>query len=152
MAGMYDAEQALKSFGAAVTGVAQSYGTEKFFQQILPVELPCLLVVPSTKESGMWGTSAFLGNAGKHQFGFEHWLLYRQIEATPTDRDTMLPSLWQLVDTYLNVLKTRPFIGSDLSNPPVHQPPKMQHGFGTLPWGESKYYGVVFKYQLEVNL
>lgn len=151
-AGLYPAEQALKSLGSAVTGITQSYGTERFFDQILPVELPCLIVIPATKEQDTWGTSAFLGNASKHQFGLEHWLLYRQIDATPTDRATLMPSLLQLVDTYLALLATRPFLGSDLSAPPVHQTPKMVYGIGTLPWGDSKYHGVVFKYQLEVNL
>jgi len=152
MAGMYDAELALKALGATVTGITQSYGLEKFFYNILPVELPCMLVVPSTKESGVWGTTAFLGNAPKHAFGLEHWLLYRQIDAIPTDKDTLMPSLAQLIDTYVLALKARPFLGSDLSAPPVHQPAKMVHGFGTLPWGDSKYYGFVFRYTLEVNL
>ncbi len=151
-AGLYPAEQALISLGSAVTGVTKSYGTAYFFQQLLPVELPCLMVIPATKELGGWGTTAFLGNAAKHQFGLEHWLLYRQLDATPTDRDTLVPSLLQLIDLYLQTLATRPFIGTDLSAPPVHQTPKVTYGFGTLPWGDQKYYGVVFKYQLEVNL
>ena len=152
MAGLYAAEQALVSLGSSVTGITQSYGLDKFFYNILPAELPCMLVVPSTKESGIWGTTAFLGNAPKHAFGLEHWLLYRQLDATPTDKDTLMPSLAQLVDTYVLALKGRPFLGNDLSNPPVHQPAKMVHGFGTLPWGEGKYYGFVFRYTLEVNL
>ena len=90
-AGLYPAEQALITLGAAVGGIAKSYGTAQWFDQILPVELPCLIVIPSTKEAGAWGTSAFLGNAAKHQFGLEHWLLYRQIDATPTDRTTLMP-------------------------------------------------------------
>ena len=151
-AGLYPAEQALITLGAAVGGIAKSYGTAQWFDQILPVELPCLIVIPSTKEAGAWGTSAFLGNAAKHQFGLEHWLLYRQIDATPTDRTTLMPSLLQLIDSYLAVLATRPFIGSDLSAPPIHQTPKVVYGTGTLPWGEGRYHGVVFKYQLEVNL
>lgn len=152
MAGMYAAEQALISLGSTVTGITQSYGTAKFFNNILPVELPCLLVVPSTKEAGIWGTTAFLGNAPKHSFGLEHWLLYRQLDATPTDPATMLPSMLQLIDAYVLALKARPFLGSDQSNPPVHQTPKMVYGFGTLPWADSKYYGFVFRYTLEVNL
>ena len=152
MAGLYAAEQALVSLGSSVTGITQSYGTDKFFNQILPVELPCLLVLPSSKEAGIWGTTAFLGNASKHTFGLEHWLLYRQLDATPVDQATMMPSLLQLIDTYMLALKARPFLGSDLSNPPVHQTPKLVYGFGTLPWGEQKYLGFVFRYTLEVNL
>jgi len=152
MAGMYAAEQALVSLGDSVSGITQSYGLEKFFSQILPVELPCLIVVPSTKQDGNQTATAFLGNASKHQFSLQHWLLYRQLGSTPVDRDTMMPSLLQLIDAYVATLATRQFLGSDLSNPPVHQIAKMQHGIGTLPWGDDKFYGVVFTYALEVNL
>lgn len=152
-AGLYPAEQAMIALGTAMgSSIAKSYGTEMFFNNLLPAELPCLIVIPTTKESGAWGTSAFLGNAAKHQFGLEHWLLYRQIETSPPDRATLMPSLLQLVDTYLALLATRPFIGTDLSAPPVHQTPKVTYGTGTLPWGDKKYHGVVFRYELEVNL
>jgi hypothetical protein len=152
MANLTSALAGLVSFGATVSGVAQSYDLKTFFdaKQAGSISYPCLLAVPDLGEQTGWKALGQLGNAPLLDFVFEHYLMFAQVGNT-ADMTVILPQELALVDNYFTALKTTPFLTA-ASSPSVHQPPQVSYRMMKSNWYGIQYHSIGFRLAMRLYL
>lgn len=144
----------LVSFGATITGVAQSYDFKGFYDALSgigsAVTFPCVVAIPDLGEQAGWQSLSMMGNSPKIDFVLEHYLLFAKV-AGSADITAIMPNLTTIIDNYFVALKALPFLTAS-SAPSTHHAPVTAYRVAKSNLLGVQYHSVIFRHKLELYL